>query len=374
MGALQGILDRVCSTGLVPGAGALVARGGEIEIGYAGEQTIGGPPMSEETLFRIASITKPIVAAATMVLIERGVLGLDDRIDRLLPELADPMVLRAMDGPVDDVVPAERPVTVRDLLTFSAGLGFPERFDLPIVGLLFERINEGPPQPQHHPAADAWLQQVATLPLMHQPGKGWTYNTSAELLGVLLARAAGGSLFEVLSDTVLGPVGMSDTAFSSLEVDRIASLYERTDNGLECIDPPDGQWSTEPPYLSGGGGLLSTVRDWYAFGAMLLAGGEHDGRQVLSSDSVRQMTTAHVDGGPKHLFLDGQGWGFGGAVDLRTTHPWNVLGRYGWVGGTGTAGYIIPSTGTVAVWMCQVQLGGPDDAGSMGEVLSYAAR
>ncbi|WP_091532118.1 serine hydrolase domain-containing protein [Microlunatus soli] len=374
MGELQRILDRSCTSGHVPGAGALVARDGEIEIAFAGEQTVGGPLMSEDTIVRIASITKPIVAAATMVLIERGLVGLDDPIDRWLDELAEPVVLRTLDGPVDDVVPAERQVTVRDLLTFSGGLGLPQRFDLPIAQLLFERISEGPPQPQQHPAPDEWLQRVATVPLLHQPGQGWTYNTGAELLGVLLGRAAGGTLFDVLTDTVLGPVGMADTAFFCTDVERIASLYQHTDDGLELIDPPDGQWAAEPPFLSGGGGLLSTVRDWYAFGAMLLAGGEHDGHQVLTEDSVRQMTSAHVDGGPKHLFLDGQGWGFGGGVDLRTTHPWNVPGRYGWVGGTGTAGYLIPSTGTVVVWMCQVQLGGPDDTRSMADVLTYAAR
>jgi CubicO group peptidase (beta-lactamase class C family) len=119
---------------------------------------------------------------------------------------------------------------------------------------------------------------------------------------------------------------------------------------------------------------LSTVDDWHAFGQMLLAGGVHRGRRVLAEDSVAAMMTSHVDGGPDHMFLDGQGWGFGGSVDIRAKQRWNVLGRYGWVGGTGTAGYVVPSSGTVVVWMSQVELNGPEDFVAMGEVLAYAAQ
>jgi CubicO group peptidase (beta-lactamase class C family) len=107
---------------------------------------------------------------------------------------------------------------------------------------------------------------------------------------------------------------------------------------------------------------------------MLLGGGTYEGQQVLSPESVRLMTTSHVEGGPENPFLDGQGWGFGGGVDVRRTDPWNVPGRYGWVGGTGTAGYVIPATGTVVVWLSQVEMNGPEDTSAMADVLTYAAQ
>jgi CubicO group peptidase (beta-lactamase class C family) len=218
------------------------------------------------------------------------------------------------------------------------------------------------------------MRRLSGLPLLHQPGEGWTYNTGYDILGVLLARLTGAPLADVLTATVLEPMGMTDTGFWTEQTDRLVSYYRRGEAGLELVDPPDGQWAQPPRVPSGAGGLLSSVDDWSAFGQMLLAGGEHRGRRVLAPESVRLMTTVHVDGGPEHLFLDGQGWGMGGSVDLRRTHRWNVPGRYGWVGGTGTAGYIIPSTHTVVVWLSQVELGGPDDAAAIADVLTCAAQ
>lgn len=374
MAALQQLVDRAVAAGRVPGAVALVSRPGGAEVACSGVRTVDGQPMARDCLFRIASISKPILAAATLVLHEQGRLGLDDAVEQWLPELADPVVLRAIDGPVEDVVPAERPITVRDLLTFQGGHGQPERFDVPIAPVLFERLGEGPPRPGEHAEPAEWMRLLSEVPLLHQPGAGWTYNTGSDILGVLLARLTHAPLDEVLTDTVLEPVGMTDTGFWTGQTDRLVSYYRRTDAGLELVDPPDGQWARPPRFPSGAGGLLSTVADWWAFGQMLLAGGKHRGHQVLTPESVRLMTSVHVDGGPRHLFLDGQGWGMGLGVDLRRTHPWNVPGRYGWVGGTGTAGYVIPSTGTVVVWLSQVELGGPDDAATMTDVLTYAAQ
>ena len=375
MTSLQELLEELYAAGRVPGAVALVQRGGgEPEIACVGERTVGGEAMTRDSLFRIASITKPIVAAATMVLVERGVLGLDDAVGKWLPELADPMVLRALDGPVEDVVPAERAITVRDLLTFQAGHGFPANFDVPVVQLLMERLGQGPPQPQMVPAPDEWMARLGEIPLLHQPGQGWTYNTGSDILGVLLARAAGTTLGELLAEAIFEPLGMGDTAFWAEDTARMTSFYRRQEGGFELVDAPDGQWSSAPAFESGAGGLVSTADDWCAFGQMLLGGGEYRGRRVLSPESVAMMMTSYTEGEPGNPFLAGQGWGFGGGVDVRRTDPWNVPGRYGWVGGTGTAGYVIPSTGTVVVWLSQVEMAGPEDTSAMAEVLTYAAQ
>jgi CubicO group peptidase (beta-lactamase class C family) len=374
--SFSALVDNACGSSAVPGAVALVSRRGETEVAVAGVRTIGGEPMTRDTVFRIASLTKPITAAATMALVERGRFALDDPVAQWLPELERPNVLRSVTGPVDDpgnLEPAKRPITVRDLLTFQAGHGMPDTLDAPVLDVLVEQLAEGPPRPQRRPAPDEWMARVAQVPMVHQPGEGWTYNLGYEILGVLLGRAGGGSLTDVLADTILGPTGMADTGFSTDRTDRMPSYYLRGEPDLELLDPPEGQWSRPPPFESAGGGLLSTVDDWHAFGRMLLAGGLHAGHRVISEESVAAMMTQHYDGGPDHPFLTGQGWGYGGSVDIRQTDPWNVLGRYGWVGGTGTAGYVIPSTGTVVVWMSQVELRSPEDFTAMSKVLTYAA-
>ena len=373
MSSLQHILDEHHAAGRVPGAVALVAREDATEVAVVGDRSVGGPPMTRDSLFRIASITKPVVAAATMVLVEWGALKLDDPVDDLLPELADPVVLRRANGPLEDVVPAERPITVRDLLTLRSGHGFTADVESPVARALQERLQQGRPRPELVPPAQEWMARLGEIPLVHQPGAGWTYNVGSDVLGVLLARATGSNLGEVLRETVFEPVGMSDTGFWSDDGERMTSLYQRVDDGFELVDPPDGQWASPPPFESGAGGLVSTVDDWSAFGQMLLGGGALRGRQVLSPASVHLMMTNHVEAEPDNPFLDGQGWGFGGGVDVRLKDPWNVIGRYGWIGGTGTAAYVIPSTGTVVVWFGQVELTGPDDMTAMVEVLTYAA-
>jgi len=368
---LQEVVEEQVGAGKVPGAVALVADGDEVEVGVAGHRAVDGPVMTRDTIFRIASTTKPILAAVTMALVERGVVGLDDPVRRWLPELAEPVVLRRPDAELDDVVPAVRPITVRHLLTFQGGHGFPSDFDLPVVRHLFAEGLQGPPRPQEARPTDEWMAAIGRVPLLHQPGEGWTYNGGSDILGVLVARAAGTSLAEVFEDTVLGPLGMADTGFvvPPAAVDRMATLYAREGGTLVEVDPAEGQWAAPPPFESGAGGLVSTVDDWLAFARMLLAGGG----DVLSPDSVRLMTTSHVEAEPDSPFLQGEGWGFGGSVDLTWARPWNVPGRYGWTGGTGTAAYVIPSAGRVTIWMGQVEMAGPDDFSALADVLTWAA-
>ncbi|MEV8362410.1 serine hydrolase domain-containing protein [Streptomyces niveus] len=378
---LRGVLQAKVNEGPLPGAVAMVARGDRIEVAEAGSADAAGTtPLTRDSIFRIASITKPVVAAAVMMLVEEGRIALDDPVDEWLPELASPMVVRTPAAPVDDVVPAVRPITVLDLLTFRSGHGFPSDFSLPAVAPLFSELLQGPPQPQHVPAPDAWMAALARIPLLHQPGDGWLYNMGSDLQGVLIARVTGRALPEFLAERVFEPLGMVDTGFEvpAGKRDRVPYYYRQGEaGGLELIDTPDGQWSTVPPFPSGAGGLVSTLDDWYAFARMLLADGETAaGKSLLAPTSVRQMTTDHLtrtqrDAGT--LFLEGQGWGFGGSVDVQTLDPWNVSGRYGWVGGTGTSAHITPSTGLVTILLTQLEAQGPVPSTILRDFWRYAA-
>ncbi len=167
-----------------------------------------------------------------------------------------------------------------------------------------------------------------------------------------------------MSDRLLQPLGMVDSGFHvpAERLDRFTTMYSRDDDGvLQVSDEVDGVFTTEPPFASGSGGLVTTVDDWLAFGRMLLAGGLGPDGRILHEDSVRLMTSDQITAKHRELggfFLDGQGWGFGGGVDTELIDPWNVIGRYGWVGGTGTSAYVHPD-GTVAVLLTQVGLADP---------------
>jgi CubicO group peptidase (beta-lactamase class C family) len=377
---LHDILETYVSSGSVPGAVGLVARGDRVEVQVAGSADVDGTsPMVRDSIFRIASITKPITAAAVMMLVEDGRIALDDPVGQWLPELASPAVVRTPAGPVDDVVPAARPITVVDLLTFRAGYGFPSDFSLPAIQLLFNEVQKYVLHPRLAAAPDEWMAALSRIPLLYQPGDAWLYNTCSDILGVLIARVSGRPLPEFLAERLFEPLGMVDTGFAvpAGKLDRFTGYY-RTDpaGGLELLDAPDGQWSSLPVFASGAGGLVSTVDDWHSFARMLLANGTRDGHRLLSPASVRQMTTDQLTQSQRdasRLFLEGQGWGFGGSVDVEAIDPWNVPGRYGWVGGTGTAAHITASTGAVTILLSQVAMTGPTPPALMRDFWRYAA-
>src|SRR5438132_2032276 len=189
MTPLQDLLETAVGEGRVPGAAALVARGDEVEIGSVGE-------VEPDSIVRIASITKPITAAAVMVLVDEGVVGLDDPIARWLPELSSPSVVRTPQSPIDDVLPAARAITVEDVLTFRAGWGFPSDFSLPAVVELFQKLPVFGPRE----TPDEWLATLAELAMLHQPGEAWLYNTCSDVQGVLIARVSGQPLPEFLAE------------------------------------------------------------------------------------------------------------------------------------------------------------------------------
>ncbi len=349
MAALQELLETAVGDGTVPGAAALVARGDETEVAGAGE-------IRPESIVRLASATKPITAAAVMLLVEEGLLALDEPIARWLPELASPRVVRTPESPLDDVVPVARPVTVEDVLTFRAGWGFPSDFSLPAVVELFGRL----PVFGARETPDEWLATLAEVPMLRQPGEAWLYNTCSDVQGVLVARVSGRPLPEFLAERVFAPLGMTDTGFHvpAPKLDRLPP-YHGSDDGLIA----DDLWLEPPVFPSGAGGLVSTLADWHRFGRMLLAGGGG----LLSPESVRLMTTDHLTQAQRDastVFLEGAGWGFGGAVAAD--------GRYGWIGGTGTTAHVAPSTGTIGVLLTQVQMTGPTSTPLMRRFWQYA--
>ena len=349
MTTLRELLEAALAEGEVPGAAALVARGDHVEVASVGE-------VEPDSIARIASITKPITAAAVMLLVDDGRVSLDDPIARWLPALESPCVVRTPASAIDDVVPAERPVTIADLLTFRAGWGFPSDFSLPAVVDLFEKLPVFGPRE----TPDEWVRTLAGVPMLHQPGEAWLYNTCSDIQGVLIARASGQPLPEFLAERIFEPLGMIDTGFFVPEgsLGRMPVYHSG-----HPAPADDGLWTRAPVFPSGAGGLVSTLADWHRFGRMLLAKG--DG--LLSPDSVRLMTTDHLRQEQRDsstLFLEGAGWGFGGSVE--------VEGRYGWVGGTGTSAHVAPSSGTVGVLLTQVQMAGPTAPPLMRAFWQYA--
>jgi len=326
----------------VPGLVALAARGDQVHAEALGSLSIGGPPVQRASLFRIASITKPVTGAATLALIQEGLLDLHAPVARLLPELADPQVLRRMDGPLDDTVPARRPITVRDLLTFTFGFGFAvEMFGAeppwPVVAASDELhlSTIGPPDQAGQPDPDTWIAGLGSLPLLAQPGERWFYNTGASVLGVLLARAAGQPFADVLRTRIFEPLGMHDTGFWTPHTGRLASAFRSSPGGgLEVWDKPDGDWSRPPAFGDGAAGLVSTADDLLAFSRMLLRGGD----PVLRADLVAAMTQDQLTpaqkarGGLGPDFFASVSWGF--CTSVVTAGP--RAGAFGWAGGSGT--------------------------------------
>ncbi|WP_129309280.1 serine hydrolase domain-containing protein [Streptomyces sp. L2] len=362
---LYDTLHRYVDEGTVPGAVGLLAHCEDVEVVAVGHTAAGGPtPMTRDSIFRIASLTKPVTAAAVLMLVDEGRVGLTDPVEKWLPELAEPMAVLTPDSPLDDLVPANRPITVEDLLTSRTGWGFPSDFSLPAVQALFEVQKDGR-FPHAYPAPDTWLTDLAKVPLLYQPGEAWLYGTSSDLQGILIARASGHPLPDFLAERIFKPLAMKDTAFEvpAAERHRFTTSYRQApDHTLEVMDTPDGDWSRIPAFPSGGGGLASTADDYLAFARMLLSGGETNGRRLLSATAVRRMTTNHLTPAQRRigrLFLEGEGWGYGAQVDITTTHPWNTPGRYGWVGGTGTTAHLAPSTGMVSILLTQVAMSNP---------------
>ncbi|RJL35845.1 serine hydrolase domain-containing protein [Bailinhaonella thermotolerans] len=373
------VLERHVDSGRIPGVVSLVSRGEETHVEALGTMRHGGgAPMRRDTIFRMASTSKPVAMAAAMVLVDECRLRLDDPVDPWLPELADRRVLTRIDAPLEDTVPARRPITVRDLLSSTFGLGMDmTSLGTPIMDAVFAK-GLTPNLPEPMPEPDEWMRRLGELPLMYQPGERWQYQISHDVLSVLVARVTGQTFEEFLRERVFEPLGMKDTGFHvpADKIDRLPTLYApdpRTGEFHVWDEAEGGRWSTPPAFQGGGGGLVSTADDYNAYFRMLLNGGVHNGTRILSRPAVELMTTNRLTPEQQAVrhemavnnvhISHGQGqqggWGYGMAV--RTYRgDYAPIGQFGWDGGSGTATYGDPVNGLTGILLTQVGASTPD--------------
>jgi CubicO group peptidase (beta-lactamase class C family) len=361
---MHACLARHVESGHTPGLVALVNQRGREHVETIGTMAFDSKvQMRRDTIFRLASTTKPITAVGAMILVEECRLRLDDPVDEWLPELAGRRVLRTIESPLDDTVPAKRPITLRDLLTFRSGYGEVAFLSpgSPLQRALVEArlpLSEWP----FSGRSDEFMRRLGSLPLAHQPGEQWLYHMSAEILGVLIARVSGKSLGTFLQERIFAPLGMIDTGFQVPEskLDRLPTCYGRdmVTGELVVLDEPRAGYAARPPvFESGAGGLVSTVDDLLAFGRMMLLHG--GGERILSRPAIQLMTMDHLTPEQKAIspffehFWDTRGWGLGMGVTTARNDIGDAPGRFGWDGAFGTSWHVDPREGLVGVLMTQ---------------------
>jgi len=346
--------------GLLAGAVTLVWQSGEVlQVNELGYRDVGaGLPMQRDTIFRIASMTKPVTVAAAMSLIEEGKLTLTDPVATWLPELADMRVLEKPGGRLDRTVPALRLITVEDLMTHRSGLAYM----FSVRGPLSDAYRKLPKRQDQ----DQWLADLATLPLVHQPGERLTYSHATDVLGIALSRIEGKPLSEVLNERILAPLGMSDTGFNvgTAGRRRAATMYQLDGDSKLRDDAMGPAPVVDPPFCAGGAGLWSTVDDYLRFARMLLAGGTLDGVRVLSEQSVTLMRSDRLtDEQKRHDFLGAPFWvgrGFGLNLSVVTDSAKSRQlfspggpGAFSWPGAYGTWWQADPSADVILIYLIQ---------------------
>lgn len=373
----------------MPGLVALVSHHDDIHMEEIGTLAFdNSAPMKRDTIFRIASITKIVVAVAVMILVEDCKIRLDDSIEPWLPELANRRVLKSLLSELDETEPANRAITVRDLLTYRMGFGsiMVEPGTYPIQKLIREyRIGgDGPLLPSDVPAMDEWLRRLGSLPLLAQPGERWMYHTSGDVLGALIARVSGKTPGAFLREHIFEPLEMKDTGFyvPSEKMDRLPGFYvknQKTKKLQFFEDTQKSAWREEPKFELGGGGLVSTLDDYFAFSRMMLNKGRYGREQILSRAAVELMTSDQLT--PEHrvgaelFFGDFASWGLGMGVDIARREIFHTPGRYGWTGGFGTTAYIDPREEMIGILFTQRAMDSPEPPKVFSDfwTLAYAA-
>lgn len=345
------VLDRYIEAGEIAGAVSLIYRRGAVaHVSARGLQDIdAGTPMTRDTIFGLASMTKPVTAVAAMMLVEEGRIGLDEPVDRWLPELADRKVLDDPNGPLDEVHDAPRAITLRDLLRYTMGLGFPEwsgiSADAPISRAFVDMRGGGG-------TGDDYLQRLGALPLAYAPGERFVYHTPSMVAGVLISRVAGMPLGQFLQARIFDPLGMPDTGFwiPAEKRARLATYYRAGDEPGTLVPVADNRtrYAAPPAFPSAGGGLASTVDDYLRFARMLLGQGELDGVRLLSRESVELMTTDQMPADPRRNFFIFEnfwrdaGFGLGFQIQTRDQDPGPSAGSFWWHGATGVQWTVDP--------------------------------
>lgn len=327
---------------LQPGAVIGLLRDDQISLitaGYMERERL--RPMPPDALFRISSMSKPLVAVALLQLIEDGRIGLHDPVANWLPELAHPRVLTRIDAPLDETVPAETPITVEHLLSSRFGSGIlamppgatPIQREITRLGLL----GFGPDDPSNPMSQDDWLGHIGALPLLAQPGASWFYNISTLVQGILVSRIAAKPLSEQIAERITIPLGMNDTGFlvPAEKRDPLTSAY--TGNMDKTDASASGAWLHRQRFEVS---MVSTAADYLAFARMLGQRGAGPNGRIIGEDSLRLMLTDHLTATQREAgsaFLDGRGWGYGTSVDAgrRSEDVWT--GEIGWAGGLGTS-------------------------------------
>ncbi|GAA4736778.1 serine hydrolase [Modestobacter marinus] len=354
------LLEARVESGRLPGYAAAVRYRGEVEVRTGGcLDPAGATRVGPDSLYRLASLSKPFAGVLTLSLAEDGLLDLDAPVDRWLPELAEPRVLRDRAGALADTVPTERPITVRHLLTSTPGFGAlwdDSPLDRAVVAA---GLGAGPLPPEL--THEEYLARLGELPLAAQPGASWLYQLSTEVLSVLLTRVAGCPLHDLLRDRVTGPLGLTDTGFWAADPARLGPAYLPAGDGVELLDPADGRSSRPPEFEGLAAGLVSSAPDVLTLLSALADGGG----PLLGPGSVAAMTTGALTTAQRaeaaEFLGPGCSWGLQVGVQVEPGPPWAQPGRFGWDGGTGTTGYADPDRDLVGVLLTNAGMAGPED-------------
>jgi CubicO group peptidase (beta-lactamase class C family) len=359
---LDQLMQADIDAGRIPGAVMLIARHGKVvhEAALGMQDAAAGLPMRMDTIFRIYSMTKPIVSVGVMMLVEQGKLLISEPVSAYLPEIGRPQVgieTRDADGKTMlQLVDAEREMTVQDLLRHTSGLTYG------VFGesMVKTRYHEAGIESRNISNAEL-VKKLATVPLAYQPGTVWEYSRSTDVLGALIERIAGMPLDQWLEQNILRPLGMKDSGFwvPAEQQHRIAEAFPVdpiTSAKVKLLDA-----RSKPSFLSGGGGMVSTAHDYLRFASMLANGGSLDGVRILSRKTVRFMASDHLADMPGARatpdFLPGQGYGFGLGFAVRTAAGASVVpgsvGDFNWSGLAGTYFWIDPEEGLIAIWLMQ---------------------
>jgi CubicO group peptidase (beta-lactamase class C family) len=353
------------AAGDIPGVVCLVWRRGELlQLDALGLRDIEARlPVERNTIFRIASMSKPVTTAAAMILRERGVLRLEDPITKWAPEFAAMQVLRRPDGPLQDTYPAPRVITIEDLMTHRSGLAYSFTARGPLAEAMKDRFGF---EFDSARTPDEWMKMLAALPLSYAPGERFNYSHSTDLLGVIVGRATGLGTRAAMQQLLFDPLGMVDTDFwiPAEKRNRAAVLYRSAAPGNFVPTDLPGFLDPAPPSFSAAGqGLVSTADDYLAFARMLLQGGELDGTRLLSEESIRLMTTNRLTPAQRRTlqfgipFFMGQGFGLGlSVIDDAKRNAWLGAGRpgaFGWPGLFGGWWQADPARQSVLVWLQQ---------------------